>query len=43
MLVEIAGKIDYVICPFCGSKVVRGICYTCGNTNLPDLIVEDKK
>jgi len=32
----------WYICPFCGSNVSNGLCYGCGNNNLPDMSFENK-
>ena len=36
--VIIDGYIDWIECPACGSRIDGvGICFSCGNTNLPDI------
>lgn len=32
----------WYICPRCGSKASNGLCYGCGNNNIPDMSFENK-
>ena len=39
MLMQIDGNIDKVKCPRCGTWTSFGLCYACGNSNLPDVSI----
>ena len=37
-LIVVDGRIDWIECPVCGCRIDGiGICFSCGNTKLPDI------